>query len=268
MGAGQVFHEGMMKDKAKIAFVLAILLVSVLGCAKAPSKKAEEHVDSWADMGMWLPDKEQITFFRDHFADVQEVLSLALSNSNADVRQRAAYVIGEIGPDAVDVGPDLFNRLKVEPKRLVRIYLFIALAAVQFIDPAVIDDLKDRFRLLDDSNKSPAPEPMLDGSYYAAVDEKISVAAALYLLDKSTDRKKYLEFVLRWLRPPSNDFSPGQLEGYWERRWCAVVALERMPEAAEAIPLLEAMLNEENKKDWVYGRVPPVLKALKQNSDP
>lgn len=243
--------------------LISVFLILSAGCAKTPTTKAKKYVDSWADMGMWLPDKEQITFFSNYLTDVQEVLISALSNTNPAVRQRAAYVVGEIGPHAVGLGPALSSRLKEEPKRLVRMYLYDALAAVHFVDPSVIDDLKNRFQSLDGKN-----EPPSEDFSYAAADEKINVAAALYVLDKSPNRREYFEFVMRWLRRPGDDMAPEQLAGYWERRWCAVISLESMLGASEAIPLLEAMLDEPNAKSWVYVHVPRVLKALKQNSAP
>jgi len=243
--------------------LIAVLLVLAAGCAKTPTREAEKYVDSWGDMGMWLPPKEQIIFFRDHLTDVQAVLISALSNPNPDVRQRAAYVIWEIGPAAIDLGPALSGCLKEEPKRLVRMYLYGALAGVHFMDPIVIDDLKDRFQSLDGKNEPPAED-----NSYAEADEKINVAAALYVLDKSPDRRECLEFVLRWLHRPGDDMAPEQLAGYWERRWCAVISLESMLGASEAIPLLEAMLDEAKAKPWVFVHVPRVLKALKQDSDP
>jgi len=43
----------------------------------------------------------------------------------------------------------------------------------------------------------------------------------------------------------------------------AVNSLESMEGATEAIPLLEAMLKEENAKSWVSVHVPRVLGVLK-----
>jgi len=243
--------------------LIAVFLVVVTGCAKTPTTKAEKYVDSWDDMGMWLPDKGQIIFFRNHLTDVREVLISALSNSNPDVRQRTAYVIGEIGPHAMDIGPDLFICLKKESKRIVRMYLYSALAAIHFVDPEVIYDLRVRFQSLDGKNETPEQDYS-----YAAENEKIVVAAALYLLNTNQNRKEYLEFVLRWLRRPGDDMAPEQLAGYWERRWSAVISLESMSGASEAIPLLEAMLDEPNAKSWISVHVPRVLKVLKQNSNP
>lgn len=243
--------------------LIAVFLTLGAGCAKTPTKKAEKYVDSWANMGMWLPDKEQIGFFSKYLTEVEEVLISALSNTNSDVRQTAAYVIGEIGPDAIGFGPSLFRCLKEEQERIVRMYLYNALAAICFADPSVIDDLKGRFQSLDSKNEPPAQDHS-----YASADEKINVAAALYVLDKSSNRREYLEYVLRWLHQPVDDMEPERLAGYWERRWCAVISLERMWGASEAIPLLEAMQDEQNAKSWVSVHVPRVLKALKQNNEP
>jgi hypothetical protein len=243
--------------------LISVFLTLAAGCAKTPKAKAAKYIDSWGDMGMWLPDKEQITFFRNNLTDVQEILISALSNPNPDVRQRAAYVIEKLGPNAMDIGTALYRCLKAESKRLVRMYLYDALAAVHFVDPVLIDDLKDRFQSLDGKNIPPAQDHS-----YASADEKINVAAALYVLDKSPKRREYLEYVLRWLHQPGDDMAPEQLAGYWERRWCAVISLETMLGASEAIPLLEAMLNEPNAKSWVSVHVPRVLKALKKYNEP
>jgi hypothetical protein len=243
--------------------LIAVFLTLATGCAKTPKTKAAKYIDSWSDMGMWLPDNEQITFFRSNLTDVRQVLISALSNPNPNARQRAAYVIGEIGPDAVGLGTALYRRLKEEPKRIVRMYLYDALAAVRFADPVVINDLKDLFQSLDGENLPPAQDHS-----YASADEKINVAAALFILDKSSNRREYLEYVLRWLHQPRNNMAPEQLAGYWERRWCAVISLETMLGASEAIPLLEAMLNEPNTKSWVAVHVPRVLKALKKYNKP
>lgn len=242
---------------------MAVFLTLGAGCEKTPKAKAAKYIDSWDDMGMWLPDKEQITFFCNHLTEVQEVLILALSNPNPDVRQRTAYVIEKIGPNAMDLGPALYRCLKEEPKRLVRMYLYYALSAVHFVDPGVIDDLKNRFQSLDGKNEPPAQDYS-----YAAADEKINVATALYVLDKSSNRREYLEYVLRWLHQPGDDMAPEQLAGFWQRRWCAVISLETMLGASEAIPLLEATLDEPNAKSWVSVHVPRVLKALKKYNEP
>lgn len=146
-----------------------------------------------------------------------------------------------------------------EQERLVRIYIINALAAVKFQSKEVNDLLRSRFDSLSSANVA----PQLFGGY-ADVDEKINVAAALYNLTSGNDRQEYLEFVTKWLKPPSSDFGPVENEAYWERRWMAVIALEGMQGASAAIPLLESMLHEDGAKEWVGVHVPRVLGVLKR----
>ena len=209
-------------------------------------------------MGMYLPDEEQIEFVRTNLDDATPQLKGALNHDNTDVRQRTAYVIGEIGPEAKSLGPPLAERLKVEPERIVRIYIYDALAAVQFSNFGVVSQLHERYDAL-----SPQNEPYQFGAGYADVDERINVAAALYVLHREGPRDEYLEFVTKWLAPPAADIKPEELGGYWERRWVAVISLEGMPEATEAIPLLESMLDEKDAKSWVNVHVPRVLGVLR-----
>jgi len=209
-------------------------------------------------MGMYLPKQEQVDFLHANLDDVSPELEAAVSNKNADVRQRAAYVIGRIGPDVNKLGKCLFEQLKVEQEQLVGIYLIDALGAVRYSSPEAIAFLENRYKALSDENVP----PNFSGKY-AEVDEKINLAGALYVLVEPKSREQYLDFVVQWLPPPSNDMSTTEVDGYWERRWMAVNSLEAMQGASEAIPFLEAMLTEDGAKSWVHIHVPRVLKALK-----
>lgn len=56
-----------------------LLLVLVSGCSPSPlthspaslSRTAQNYVGKWGKMGMWLPDQEEVEFFRGHFADAR-----------------------------------------------------------------------------------------------------------------------------------------------------------------------------------------------------
>jgi hypothetical protein len=226
----------------------------------SPPQHPHDWVNSWADMGMYLPDQEQIDFLHSNLTDVTPELEAAVSHKNSDVRQRAAYVIGKIGPDAKALGKRLFEQLKSEPEQLVQIYIIDALGAIRFTDDEVIAFLTKKYESLSDKNVP----PNLFGGEYAEVDEKINVAGVLNVLTEPKSRDQYLDFVTQWLPPPSGDMSLAG--GYWERRWMAVNSLEGMEGATEAIPLLEAMLKEENAKSWVSVHVPRVLGVLKEQS--
>ena len=140
---------------------------------------------------------------------------------------------------------------------MVRIYICNALAAVGYRSDETTSSLKRSFDSLGRENQPPRP---LGG--YAEVDEKITVAAALFVLGNDSAGDEYLDFVIQWLRPPSDQMTPDEVDGYWERRWIAVNSLEAMPNATKATPLLESMLKEDGAKPWVAVHVPRVLGKL------
>lgn len=204
-------------------------------------------------MGARLPDAPQIDFFRKNFDSARGALYAALSHPDRQLRMRAAYVIGEIGASAKPAGEDLLARLEVEPNEQIRIYIVEALSAMRYGTDAAISVLADRYAALDGTNVPPRANHS-----YAEADEKIAVASALYVLVKADAPAKqdYFDFVTKWLNPPADELSRELLEGYWERRWMAVNALERMPDATEAIPKIEALRAEPNAKPWVEVQVP------------
>ncbi len=233
--------------------------------APGVARKSKEYIAGWSTMGMWLPGEEQIAFFRSNFELTQAKLAQALADADHRVRMRAAYVIekisGEIGEEARSLGSDLLAGLRKESDRTVRLYLISALQAVRFNDAATVAELQHQFESLSDANTPLKP----NDNGYAEVDERIHVAAALYMLGNSANRARYLEFVMKWLSPPPGNLDPEQKEGYWERRLTAVLALEKMEGATAAVPLLKAMLDEKDAKLWVSTHVPRVIDALRED---
>lgn len=245
--------------------VIAVFLVVAAGCAQESTeiRTARRYVSEWAEMGMWLPDK-QVPFFEKNFLAVQSVLSEALSDPMEDVRQRAAFVVEELGPIASSLETILVERAEDEPSRLVRMYVYRALRGIKAESPQTLSMLQSRFDSLIEETVSP-----LGVADYTFVDERISVAAALYVLaEESPQRDVFRDFVLQWLRPPSAELSAKDLADYWDHRWCAVISVEFMHGADKAVPLLQSMLNEEGAKPWVAVHVPRALRSLQGGSDP
>lgn len=240
----------------------SLIVLLVIGCneVSSPRQQTEAWIESWDDMGMYLPDREQVEFIQTNLTEVTPELAAALSHPSAAVRSRTAYVISEIGTAAAPLGPALLARLEEEDKRLVRMYLVDALVAVKYRNDKVISLLKKQFDALDSENVPPAQD-----SGYAEVDEKITAASALFVLVEGTHREKYLNFVTQWLAPPKADMNPAAMAGYWERRWIAVNSIKLMRGATEAIPLLEAMLQEADTKPWVSVKVPRALAMLRRD---
>lgn len=250
--------------------ILYILITSLVVTAAIllfyhnnPPHRARAYVDEWDDMSPYLPT-DQIPFFAEHFSHVEDVLAKAMVNPNSGIRQRAAYVIEGLGHQAKSLEPDILNALQAEPDRTVRLYFYNALRSIGADRQPTLTYLRNHFLLLSQQQDDPS-----DGESYKTSDERVSLAAALFLLDKDfQQRSDYLDEVLQWLKPPSPALSPSELEEYWEHRWIAVIELEYMKGAEEAIPLLEEMLLERPTKPWVSAHVPRALKALRGTAMP
>ena len=244
---------------------IALTLLAVLGgCDRSTPQQTvpntiSECIASWDDMGMWMPDSRQIAMFRAQFKSARGPLREALTHSNDSVRLRAAYVIGEIGPLARPSGEDLLARFLREPDVTVRMYIVDALNLIGYKSGTTVDALAKRYRALDGANVEPNDQS------YPEVDEKITIASALYVMVDGQSKSEYYEFVTKWLDPPDGMHGP-LLEGYWDRRWNAVNALERMPGATDAIPKLQSLQAEPNVESWVNVHVPRVLAALRRNA--
>ena len=256
----------------KVNAYVTLSLLLLVGCeetsphprsapTEVPNASAESLIAGWGDMGMWLPDAEEIAVFRKSFPTAQHLLRNALSHHDRSVRMRGAYVIGKLGDVAKPVGNDLVERLADEPDTTVRMYIVNALNAIGYKTESAIEVLTERYRSLDGSNRPPNADHS-----YAEVDEKITIASALYALSDDESISEYYNFVTKWLDPPDHNLGGDLLEGYWQRRLIAVNSLERMPDATDAIPKLESLQAERNAKLWVNTHVPRVLNVLRKTA--
>jgi hypothetical protein len=167
------------------------------GCREAPpAEVAHQYISNWSATCSRLP-KEEVDFFKDHFELTGGQVCEALSHDDSSVRVRAAYVLGEIGPRARSVEPVLRTRLENEPSQLVRMYLVTALGQIGASEPATLRQLVARYEELSSENV-----PVEEDYSYAEVDERIGIAATLYLLtNQRSKRDEYLHFVTQWLAP-------------------------------------------------------------------
>ena len=201
-------------------------------------------------MGMWLPNGEQVAFFSANIDTTKDVLANKLNDQNSDVRQRAAYIIEEIGPAAKPMQTALVTALAKEKVPLVRIYLCNALRAIGEADEEALAKLRELFHTSGDDKDT--------------LEQRIYSGAGSSTLSKNPKEvSECTNFVCRWLKSPSKDLDPIELEKYWDLRWSTVNAVEHMTHAQQAIPLLESMLSEPEKRSWVNEHVPRALVALK-----
>jgi hypothetical protein len=133
-------------------------------------EQAETYAKEWSELGMWLPNSEEVAFFTANFDLTKDLLASKLSDPNDNVRQPAAYIIEQIGPVANSLQSVLAARLAVEKVPIVRIYLCNALRAVGGSDAAALAELRKLFQAT--------------GADKDTLEQRIYVAAALSTLSK------------------------------------------------------------------------------------
>ncbi len=108
-----------------IRAISSVCLVLILaGCmnrstssSSNPLKVARDYVKGWTAMGMYLPPQEQISFFAKNLQEVSGILAEALTDKDENVRQRAAYVIENLGSKAAILEPSVASQ--IEKNRVV-----------------------------------------------------------------------------------------------------------------------------------------------------
>ncbi len=152
--------------------ILLILLLFMVGCSpkdsaapqeETPVRQAREYVAGWKHMGMYLPDS-QIPFFAHNYESVTGVLAEALADRSTKVRIRAAYVISQLGGQAVSFEPAVLSAIENEPDRTARLYFYRALASAGATNESVLSLLKKRYDLL------PKESVRTDSSEYTTAD--------------------------------------------------------------------------------------------------
>jgi hypothetical protein len=183
-------------------FTLIVLIcICCIGCRKSPTEaaaQAKSYISGWEKLGKSLPDESQVSFFRSYVNESKSSLGEALENPSYLIRMWAAYVIGQIGPDARSLGSTLTDRLQVEPNRGVRIYLLEALRGIHDEAPSTIELLKKQFPALSETNDP--QDRSKSTSEYLEADEKVCIAATIYALDTGPEYIKYADCLQTWLR--------------------------------------------------------------------
>lgn len=183
------------------ATLVVLFCVCCLGCRKSPSEaaaQAKAYVSDWEKLGNSLPDESQISFFRSYLRESKSSLDEALENPSYLIRMWAAYVIGQIGPDARFLGSMLTDRLQIEANRGVRIYLLEALRGIHDDAPSTIELLKKQFAALNE--RDDPQDRSKSTSEYLEADEKVHIAATIYAIDTSPEYIRYANYLQTWLR--------------------------------------------------------------------
>ena len=250
-----------MRVACMFGLVMALALAGCDGAAPEPTidvtAEATVMIDGWARSGMYLPDSAQVGFFRDNIEALTPLLSAALAHDTQPVRMRAAFVIELCTPPNPALAGLLASRLPSEEDRTVRLYICHALCVHGRTSPQAAVALRTRWQALD---KNATARPSSYG--YSEAAEAVAVAGALSTCAENTAaRKEYASHVLGWLKPPPPDLPKERLADHWDVRWGALATLRSMPPTDGAVPLLNAMLEERDRKSWVETQVRATLQV-------
>ena len=199
-------------------------------------RSASDIVSSWGHLGMYLPSSEDIETMRRTMPDSLDALRAGLWHHDEHIRMSCAYVAEQLGSEAVQLGPDLVRRLRMEAKPIVRAYLASARAALGSAGHEAISLLREAFR-------SEQHEQV-----------RTDLAGALVRLSLPEEQPGAWQWLLDSLKtfPPTPPDGLDEKQVFWERRWGAVRHL-RITRGKEGVllPLLKALRDNSNTPGWV-----------------
>ena len=221
------------RNRMKLLSTIALLALTV-GCSKP--RTASGVVSTWANLGMYLPPEQDVTFIRDRLPMSLAALRAGLAHDSEHVRMSSAYVAEKLGPQAGPLVPAMIERLQSEPAAINRTYIASALAEIGQVD-------SDGIRRLADSFRSEENEQV-----------KTDIAGALVRLRSAQEEPAAWQWLLQSLEafPP---VPPAELDAqqlFWERRWGAVKHLRSVRGSDDVLrPLLRKLMVNPKTPRWV-----------------
>jgi HEAT repeat protein len=119
-----------------------MLIILIAGCSREAAPQISSHVvEAWADLGMYLPSENDVTFIRNGLPESLAALQSGLAHKDKHVRMSSAYVAEKLGPEAAPLVPAMITILQVETLPTVRVYIACALAEIGHVDSDSIHKL-------------------------------------------------------------------------------------------------------------------------------
>jgi hypothetical protein len=233
------------------ALFVALLILPLTGCRKSD----DDVVESWKDLGIYLPNDEDVAYLSSHLPHSLQALMRGLSHENAHVRMCSADVVERLGESAKSLGPALRAAYIAEQKVINRVYFAKALAAIGDTSSKNIDFLNRYFAIEED------------------IEVRTYLAGALLIVSGVDTNPEAWEWIVSSLSPGASTADPytDEFYEYWERRWAASYMLGKLgPRASQAVPLLDHLMRHKATPDWVKSQVKSDIAAIlgrKENSN-
>jgi len=236
----------------KYSTVLSMLPLAFLaasGCASDKEERTPDQiVESWRWARIHLPTQDDIAVFRHDLPDSFEALRAALRDGNKNMKMRAAFVAGALGPDAADLLPALEAAFNVESVPLVRIYMADAFGELGIETGETVEFLAKAFQ----SESDP--------------EVRTHVAGSLIRLSSCAEYPNAWEWIRNELSafPPEPPGDPKEAELFWDRRFSAILTAAKIRENEETIiAALRHLGTNDKTPNWIVNRVLSVLEEIR-----
>ncbi len=223
----------------------------LVGCSREDeSRTPADIVDSWSDLGMYLPPKEDITFIRENLPESLKALRAGMNAPESSLRMSTAYVIGELGSDASALTQELLDRIDTETVPIVRVYSATAVADIDRLNENQVQQLKDAFH----SEEEP--------------QAKTHLAGALVRVDNFEEQNDAKEWLLQSLEPLTPENEVSDIDIFWECRWGAIAHLRHLHHLDDLLlPLLKQLHDHPETPKWVIDQqIMPALREMEHRS--
>ncbi len=243
--------------KVVLSLILRVVVViifsfSFASCERSSmisNKSPDEIVESWKNLGMYLPSDKEVDCLSSHLPNSLQALKKGILHDHPHVRMCSADVIEKLGMSAKPLAQDMRAAYMGELEAINRVYFVMALASIEDNSLENIEFMKNAF----------ATEKDIQVRTYLA-----GGILVLSGIDKNSEAWNWIVDSLATGIPPSK-FSTEASTEYWERRWGASYMLGKLRYSASlAIPLLERLVHDEATPEWVKRRVKTDLTLISE----
>jgi hypothetical protein len=209
--------------------------------------EAQDCVNKWPALGMWLPKNQEVDFFRKHYDVTREILSREIHNNDKEISRTALYVVRELMETARDLGPDLVEILASDPTGEPNLSVVRALTGVRY--------------------RSPQCQSELNRQWNAVVEKPdlaLTLAAAQYAISESAEERQRAEnYITQWLQPMPDELSASERTAYLDTQLDAVMCVKLVPGFKAVEAPLERLLKNPIKL-WMTTQIPDALSRIRR----
>lgn len=209
--------------------------------------RSRDYIEQWPTLGMWLPDHQEVRFFRNNYDLTREILRTAIHSADDKIRRNALYVVGQLEGTARDLGPDLVQMLALDPLEQPNTSVIRTLTAIRYRSPECQRELS---RYWDAGASNPKTA--------------LTIAVAQYVISASEEeRQRAVALILKRLEPVPEGLGEAEREAYLDAQLDAIITINGVRGLKEAEAPLERLL-KDSAALWTWTQIPYALKQIRR----